>query len=687
MEMVLYSLLNKHLMKKIYALALLMTISCWLSAQTFIYEDFSGGTMPPSGWSIDAHSANWSVEASATASGTAPEAVLNYSPTFNGATRLISPAIDLTGHTSVVLSFKHFLDDYAGAGYSIGVGTRSAGGAWNIAWTSSPTGDVGPEELILEIANSDVGASDFQFCIFFNGNSYNIDYWYIDDIQLFAPYALDGAMTKITTPIYVQGAVPVEGVLRNLGNTPITSVDVSWKVSEDATYTTSFTGLSLDFGETFAYTCDDLFHFPIGGYTLDVWISAVNGVADDDPGNDLKSKVMSVYSHSIDRKPSFEEFTSSTCAPCATFNTSFNPWAESHADQITLIKYQMNWPSPGDPYYTEEGGVRRNYYGVSYVPWPQCNGAYVDYSIGAVQAAFDNAILQPGLAKIESSHTLDGTMITVNANILPFANFQDFRAHIIVIENTTTGNTGNNGETAFHHVMMKMMPDANGTTLNLNDREAVQLTESFDLAGTNVEEFTDLSVVVLFQDNATKEIFQSAYSVQDGAFSVEAQGSSITYNGIPVPDFNPAILEYDIELPEGTTEVPVVEGISLDPNATVVVVPAWELPGTAVVDVFSEDLLHRNTYQVHFTVAVGVDEPGVSSGIRVYPNPAKDRINFAGFTKADISITGITGQTVMSVNGFKGNSLDISALENGIYTVRFVLEDKTVVNRKITVLK
>jgi hypothetical protein len=674
-------------MKKIYLLTLLLALSCWVSAQTFLFEDFSSGNWPPAGWTIDAHSGNWSAAASANAGGVAPEAQLNWSPEFTGMSRLISPAIDLTGITSVKVMFKHFLDDYAGTAYSIGVGTRSGGGDWNIVWSLNPTGDVGPEERIVDITNSDVGAADFQFCIYFNGSSYNIDYWYIDDIKLFVPYNLDGAMAKITTPKYVGGAVPVEGVVTNIGLTTINSIDVSWKVNEDVTYTTTFDGLTLAFSESYNFSCNDLFHFPIGGYALDVWVSAVNGVPDDNPDNDLKNKLMSVYSHSIDRKPCFEEFTSSTCGPCASFNTQFNPWTVSHADQITLVKYQMNWPSPGDPYYTAEGGVRRNYYGVSFVPWPQCNGAYVEYNIGAVQAAFDNAILQPGIAKIVSSHTLDGTVITVTANILPFADFMDFRAHIIVIENTTTGNVGSNGETSFHHVMMKMMPDADGTTLNLLDRETIQLTETVDLAGTNIEEFDDLSVVVLFQDYASKEIFQSEYSIENGAFSVEALGSSITYDGMPVPDFNPAVLEYDIELPVGTTEVPLVEGIPADPNATVVVEPAWELPGTTVVDVFSEDLLHRMTYEIHFTVAVGVDEPGVKSGIRVYPNPANERVYFQGCNKADIRIFSITGQQVMSVNGFTGNFVDVSSLENGIYTVQIVTGDHSTVTKKITILR
>ena len=674
-------------MKKIYLISILMAFTLWLSAQTFISEDFSAGAMPPAGWTIDAHATNWSADASANAGGAAPEAVFFYNPSFNGASRLISPEIDLTGYASVKLMFKHFLDDYEGAGYVLGIATRSGGGAWTDAWTVSPTGDIGPEEKVLEIATADVGASDFQFCIYFNGNSYNLDYWYIDDIMLFLPYGTDAGMAQITTPTYVGGAVPVTGVIRNLGTNTITSVDISWKVSEDMTYTSTFTGLSLDFGESTTFSCNDLFHFPIGGYTLEVWVSAVNGGTDDNPGNNLKSKPVNVYSHSIYRKPAFEEFTSSTCGPCASFNTSFNPWTVEHADEITLVKYQMDWPGNGDPYYTEEGGERRMYYGVSYVPWPQCNGAYVDYSIGAVQAAFNEAIQQPGIAKIAASHTLSGTEITVNANILPFADFNDFRAHIIVIENTTTGNVSSNGETEFHHVMMKMMPGANGTTLNMMDRESVVLTETFDLVNTNIEEFDDLSVVVLFQDNNTKEIFQSEYSLEDGAYSVNAELSSLTYDGTPVPGFNPNMLEYEIELPEGTTEVPLVEGISLDPSVTVVVVPAWELPGTTVVDVFSEDLAHRFTYQIHFSVEVGVGEPGNVPVINLYPNPAKNTLNVTGAKGSDMKIFSLTGQMLMNINEFNEQSIDISTLKNGVYTVQFVLEDNTLVNKKITVVK
>lgn len=672
-------------MKRIYLLSLLLAMSSWLTAQTFLSENFSGGTMPPSGWTIDAHATNWSVETSAKAGGTAPEAGFYYDPSFNGASRLISPYIDLTGYTTVKLMFRHFLDDYAGSGYSLGVATRSGTGTWNTVWTVSPTGDIGPEEKIIDISNSDVGSAEFQFCIYFSGNSYNLDWWYIDDILLFLPFNLDGAMSKITTPKYFSGKVPVTGIVRNMGQTNISSMDITWTVNGVDYFTTALTGMDLDFAESTEFLCNDSLYYPIGTYSLEVFISSVNSVPDDNQGNDTLVKQVSVVSNVMGRMPCFEEFTSSTCGPCATFNQSFNPWTQAHEDEITLVKYQMNWPGAGDPYYTAEGGVRRTYYGVSYVPWPQCNGAYVDYNISAVQQAFDEAVLQPGLAKIASTHSLDGTVITVTANFLPFATFNDFRAHIIVIENMTTGNVSTNGETEFHHVMMKMMPNANGTVMNVVDREPVSVTETFDLLNTNVEEYDDLSVVVLFQDFTSAEIFQSAYSVEDGIFSQEARCSNITYDGMTIPGFSPDVFEYTVELPEGA-EIPEVAGTSMDDAAIVIVDPTWTLPGDTYVDCFAEDLMTHVRYTIHFDLAIGVEDPVAKAELlRVYPNPAKDRLFIQGAASADIHIFSITGQQVYSVNDFNDKSIDINSLKNGIYTLQVILEDGIIVTRKVSI--
>lgn len=67
------------------------------------------------------------------------EMKLSWSPQFSGTTRLVTPAIDLTGLNSVVFSFKHALDNYTGSN-TIGVATSSDGGTtWNVGWTKATT--------------------------------------------------------------------------------------------------------------------------------------------------------------------------------------------------------------------------------------------------------------------------------------------------------------------------------------------------------------------------------------------------------------------------------------------------------------------------------------------------------------------------------------------------------------------
>ncbi len=44
------------------------------------------------------------------------------------------------------------------------------------------------------------------------------------------------------------------------------------------------------------------------------------------------------------------------------------------------------------------------------------------------------------------------------------------------------------------------------------------------------------------------------------------------------------------------------------------------------------------TYNIHFSVAVGLDEPGVKNNISVFPNPANDRI-YVKVSKKPISVS------------------------------------------------
>ncbi len=671
-------------MKKIYTLLLLISMSAVVSAQTFITEDFSSGAMPPAGWTIDNLSAQWSNSTTANAEGTVPEAKFSWKQTV-ATSRLISPQIDLTGYESVVLRFKHYLDNYGGGAYSIGAATRSGGGDWHTVWEESPTSHIGPEDLLITVDNDDVGQSDFEFCFYLDGNLYNMNYWYIDDISLFNPANLDGEMQAITTYPFVSGSTPVEGVVFNNGLTPITEIEVQWQANGGDIFTSNLSGINLNMGDSYAFSCNDLFNFPIGSYELQVWLSNVNGISDDNPDNDSLTKEISVVSHIVDRKPLFEEFTSSTCAPCAGFNADFVPWCETHEEEITLIKYQMSWPGSGDPYYTEEGGERRGYYGVTWVPWLVGNGSsYVNTDMGSVNNFFDDAVEIPGFASFVASRSSvsRGTIMDIDVTILPYANFNDFKLHVVVFEKLTHNNTGNNGETEFEHVMMKMVPDASGTTINLVDREPLTITQSVDLAGTFIEEWDDLGVAIIIQDFATTEVHQSGYAIENGIFATDATLIELNVDGILIPGFDPAVLNYFIELPEGTTEVPVVTGVATDPNATVIVVPATELPGTTTIDVFAEDLQTHLIYNIDFTVVAGTGDH-YGDNIKVYPNPTTGLVNIDGAGKAKVAVFNITGILVAEYNNLTEGTIDLSTQANGIYFVK-ISSDNFVTTKRIT---
>ncbi|MDG6221434.1 MAG: hypothetical protein QCI38_08325, partial [Candidatus Thermoplasmatota archaeon] len=157
---------------------------------TVFSQDFTGvatGSIP-TGWTrTDA--TRWSVQATANAGGTSPELRFQYSSTATGVYRCYTPAIDTTGYTQLSLSFKHFVNNYDGTGYpySVRVETSTDGITWTTAWSVSPTGtaNIGPATVSSTIAgDKGAGSNTLYISWTFSGQTFGINYWYIDDIVL-----------------------------------------------------------------------------------------------------------------------------------------------------------------------------------------------------------------------------------------------------------------------------------------------------------------------------------------------------------------------------------------------------------------------------------------------------------------------------------------------------------------------
>jgi len=702
-------------MKKITLLILYLFIGIFVFAQkasVLLTEDFSG-SFPPTGWTIDNLSSQWSQSTGTNAGGTAPEAKLTYTSGIY-ITHLISPLIDLTGFSSVIFSFKHFLNDYSGLGYMIGVATRSGGSSWNDVWTVNPTGDMGPETNDIIISNADVGASDFQICIYLSGNMYNFNYWYIDDLKLISPDNNDAAMESINvSPYSASGNLQINCTLKNIGLLDLTSTDLNYQIDNGTIITETLSGLSITTLQTNDYVFSSQWSALPGNYNLKIWVSNVNGNGnDDDQTNDTLNLSMHIATQSVLRIPLYEEFTSSTCSPCAIFNSNYftNNFLSSNDGNYTLVKYQMNWPIPGDPYYTEEGGDRRDYYGVSGVPTLFLDAQEgTAFDAGILQSNLDYQLTVPSFFSLSANSQIAGSEIYINANLTPYVDAANFTVHLVAVEQTTTENTGNNGETEFHYVMMKMLPDASGTTLNFTSGTPVNISQNTDMSSTYTEEMKDLKFIVFIQNNDTKEVFQSAWApVTNFSVFSPVNGSTNIYldNNIVIEFSSAAIKTDDTEITsENISDFihlnNLVKGnllytAEINTDKTVITINPIEnfSPSTVINCTLDSDAI-KDTSNITFKEASVSFTTGTETGInnteskniKIYPNPANQEIYISGTEKAHILVFDISGKHVLSANILNNqNRINISSLNTGIYTLK-IISDGNVITTKITVIK
>lgn len=72
-----------------------------------------------------------------------------------------------------------------------------------------------------------------------------------------------------------------------------------------------------------------------------------------------------------------EEFTNVACAPCAEFAVNIDKALDTRLNDVALITYHYNFPSPQDPFYIaskSDVDARAAFYGITGVPTVFFNG-------------------------------------------------------------------------------------------------------------------------------------------------------------------------------------------------------------------------------------------------------------------------------------------------------------------------
>lgn len=441
---------------------------------------------------------------------------------------LITDVIDLSGYSVMHATFKSF---YYGVTYQGATEvaeflySTNGGATWTSLGTLNPAGDWETQWIDVTAA---CGNANVQFAFNYQDGGGWLYGLGIDDFAVFAPYNFDVAMESLnmlTTLGLNNAPFTFEGTLRNYGGATITSATINYSVNGGTPVTESLSGLSIAPYDTYTWTHTTAWNpSTTGTYSIDFYALPINGTFDQNTSNDNLNVSIEVLTATADRVVLAEEFTSSTCGPCASFNPGYKQLLDANSantltGRVTSVKYQMNWPSPGnDPAYNQEAADRRVAYGISGVP----DVVYSGSNIPTSQANIDIVKDVPSLANLSAEWSATGNYIQCDATVNALGDLgSNVVLHMAMIEKQINHSIQTNGETVFYHVFRKFMDGSNGhsmsnmtagntythyanSTISVN---AAPAQGSFDFwIGTS-----NMDVIVWLQNTTTGEVLQSAY--------------------------------------------------------------------------------------------------------------------------------------------------------------------------------
>ncbi|MDE6113151.1 MAG: T9SS type A sorting domain-containing protein, partial [Bacteroidales bacterium] len=383
------------------------------------------------------------------------------------------------------------------------------------------------------------GASDVQIIVFFTTPKDNTKYFlYMDDIEFFAymdnTYGIDFSWNGL--PFTTDGQLAVDLKMANIGNM-MTSCEISYTFDGGEAKTLPLTFADGFYpGQTYVqenFVPEGWDATAYGKHTLEFWISKVNGNDIANPAK--KTKYLTNLNPATAQKypyhPLVEHFSASSCPACTPLNERMNPIYAELGDAISLVKYPTDFPNQGDPYATNEVDTRRFYYNIGGVPTIVLDGKvlFLQGTYDEITAYLKDTMLAAAKKQVYFDMKFDTLAVDAAQNIhitlkvKAVGGAENVILHTAVVEGTTYGNATTNGETEFHNVLMKMLPNASGQKVNLAPDTVYTFDYVYDMTQTHMEEFTDLQAIC-FMQTESGEVLQSVMG-KAGSYSKDASVS------------------------------------------------------------------------------------------------------------------------------------------------------------------
>jgi hypothetical protein len=177
------------------------------------FSDTPVGSLPL-GWTTDR--TNWSVVNTNFTGGGAPEVRFNYTPVFNGVSYLKTPAINTSEFDKMLFAFRHHLNNFSTPGiYTVRVVTIVGDQEYLVQEWVDPSNIPAEDLQFVLTEDHGIGAELLQIAWIFDGNSNDINQYYINNVFL---DAVPDTHT-ITFQVNSTAGQPVEDAVITFGET------------------------------------------------------------------------------------------------------------------------------------------------------------------------------------------------------------------------------------------------------------------------------------------------------------------------------------------------------------------------------------------------------------------------------------------------------------------------------------
>jgi hypothetical protein len=325
----------------------------------------------------------------------------NSSAAYNRDT-LYTPIIDMTGHTSVFISFDYW---YYGGFYSspgdFEIASIAASGDGGVTWTTIDTmgcWEVSQWRTGLYDLSAFAGNSNVMLAFTYDDLSNQTNAFVVDNINVYAPINYDAGVIS-TNMFYLcktNTTHSVTGTLHNYGGATINSMHLKYSVNNGPVQSDFISAISVPALTDYYFTHNISWTPTVSGdYTIKIWADTLNGTnVDQLHTNDTLHAYFVVMDTLQNKNPVLEEFTQASCDPCMHATPNLDSVLFNNQSTCNALRYHVSYP--GLDYMnnvTQASAVfpRVNYYGIQGVPDARIDGVTDVYpgwvSSGDLQAA------------------------------------------------------------------------------------------------------------------------------------------------------------------------------------------------------------------------------------------------------------------------------------------------------------